>query len=273
MFLIAVVLAFVSLSTNSVNAKEINNVFEKKVYTHEQISDDKIIEMAKNGEFVNNETVTTNFYDGEVSIIEVKKVLSEDFVSGEIVKKEMMSLQEIEIDQNLVEEIDGDELNDLINNTISDNNVLNITPFASSEGDKGVTTEDDALTVKISVRMYYDSYTNANKVEHCRIKSVTYTPTLNDTRFGLTSISSHIRYEGAGYTLSNGTYSPVVRKVEETSYSNSSLTSGKVYTKTTGFTLFVISTDYTGGGVNTTLNYKRTLDGKTFSLSTPPLKF
>lgn len=267
-FTVTIVIMLLLLPTSSANAKEGSLGFEKKVYYQEQISDEKLIEMAKNGELINEENITTKYHDGDVSITEVKKILSEDYVDGELIKQEVMSLQEIDINQSVIETLDENSLNELIINSVNDNNIM---PLAST-GDKGVESTEDSLTVRINVRMYYDIYT-ANNNDHFKINYVTYKPTLLDSRFSLTGISSNIAYSGSGYLYKNGTYTKTTFENASVDYSNSSITSGSTYTKTTGFSFYVNATDYSGGGVNTTLKYKRNSDSKAFSINTPPLKF
>lgn len=45
---------------------------ERKVYSDEQIPDEKLIQMAKNGELINEDNITTKYHDGDISIAEVK---------------------------------------------------------------------------------------------------------------------------------------------------------------------------------------------------------
>lgn len=266
--LVMTIVMLLLMPTYSANAKLGNQEVERKVYTHEQISDEEIIDMAKNGELINEENITTNYQDGDISITEVKKVLSEDYVDGELVKQEVMSLQEIDINQSVIETLDENSLNELIINSVTDTSIM---PF-SNTGDKGIQSVEDSLTVRINVRMYYDIYF-ANNNDHYKIMYVTYIPTLLDSRFSLSGISSNIAYSGSGYKYSNGTYTKTTLASESTDYSNTSLTSGLTYTKNTNFSFYVNATDFSGGGVNTTLSYKRNSDGKAFSIKTPVLKF
>lgn len=265
--LVTTLVIILSIPMYSANAMVGDPGMERKVYSN-GFSDEVLIDLAKNGTLINEDNITTNYQDGDISITEVKKVLSEDYVDGELVKQEVMSLQEIGVNQSVLDTLDENSLNELIINSATDTNIM---PFAST-GDKGIESTEDSLTVKIKVRMYYDIYV-ANNNDHYKITSVTYTPSLLDSRFSLTSISSNIGYSGSGYKYSNGSYNKTTFANESTDYSNSTIKSGSTYTKTTTFSFYVLSTDYSGGGVNTTLNYKRTSDGKTFSIKTPALKF
>lgn len=275
-------LAILPSFANAQEEKKIN--FEKRNYSQDQISDEKLMEMAKKGQTINTHDTKTNFQDGDISVTGVKKILSEDFENGELVKQEVISLQEIEVNEKALDTLDENSLKEIVYNPVTPNTTVlksvttapntesNIAVAGNPTGSKSQTINSGSYTVKMTVKMNYEIYIK-NNVNHYKITSATYTPTILDSKFTLTGINSTIGYSGSGYIYnsSTGKYTATSYKAVSTSYSKTNPSSGSTYSKSTGFTFYVLVSDYSGGGVNSSLSYKRISDGATYKLTLPLL--
>jgi len=280
LFLVIALFTMLLLPTISVYAKSNDQVVEK-VYKNEQIDNETLIEMAKHGQLVNNYHTQTKFKDGEMPVVEIKKTLSEEIVNNEVVKKHMMSVQSVEISKKALEEnmnsqsskfdakaISINKLDSKL--SLSGNASLNKNVFKSLyTGSKSITANDGSVTVRMTTVMYYDTYYN-NGITHYRITRANYVSTLLDSTFRLYSINSDMGEAGSGYYYdSTGKYYATVYKEVRTTYSKSYPTSGVPYDKYTGFTFFVNVSEYSGGGVNSSLSYQRASGGTVYKLTLP----
>lgn len=71
--------------------------YVEKNYTDDQVDDELLIQMAREGELVNNEHTKTNMQEGEFQEIKCKKVLSEKIYDDGTVERKCKSINYVSL--------------------------------------------------------------------------------------------------------------------------------------------------------------------------------
>lgn len=257
-FVVTVLMVLISLSAvNTVNAEENKPAIERKVYADIQLSNDELIRLAEKGQLVNNAHTKTTITNGKgVSVIRVDKVLSEELINGEVVRQGNMTLQQVRFSKGFIDSV------------LENENVVNLGAITPA-GYLGDDWTDGSYTVTINMVIYWDTK-KIDGINHDRITSISYTPTLLDNRFSMTRIDAYVGYVGSGYREGKG-YRVYDR--EDKDFYTINPVSGRTYRHDTDFTLFVNrgDTEASGGGLDVNITLKRVDTGKTITLDADPL--
>lgn len=252
--LILVVFLFISSSALAdFNMDTSSNILKVEEFSTHQISDDLLLELALEGQFVNNDYTTVEVKENsedDTQIIEITKLLSK------------MTLE------------DGQELTEYSKNATIVTNVSNQTDAAKTNypkrttllasvsnptgGSKSEYSGDGKVSIKVDLN-YYKIVVNGTSAY--RLNFYKLTPAVNVALTSITSITSEARSYGTGYLIDGTPYTKT-----ETTGINTWTNPTDFYSMATGFRKFVIPNTFSGSGagVNGFVNYKNTRYGTTY---------
>lgn len=199
-------------------APAIPSVVKTANYESQQLSDDALIQMAKQGNLVNNAiTQVSKYTTSDSSGYKIKKLMSENVLSN-------------------------------------GQTVYNIALIDSGETGKTYTSGSYTVQYYVHINFQHQVF-SGSAYESYKIINYSCKCTLLDTSFIMTKLTQFASAAGTGHNANGGR---VVNISEQSSYSVSNPVSNTTYSKSSGFTNWPDDngSGYSGTGVLTTLTYK-----------------